>query len=157
MNNTRRTVLKASSSLTVLGLAIAAGFIQPGMALAASSWNKKAFDTKTLEALMNALGGNMPVESSKITLIAPDIAENGAVVPVSASSDLSNTTQILFLVANNPALLSAQFLLSEGTIPKVTTRVKMGKSSDVYVLVKADGKYYFAKKEVKVTLGGCGG
>lgn len=157
MNENRRTLLKASSSLTVLGLAVAAGLIKPGNAYAAEAWNKKAFDAKSLDDLMKAFGSSMPTESDQVTVIAPDIAENGAVVPVGADSKLPNTQEISLLVANNPSVMSGLFMIPAGTDPKVNTRVKMGKTSDVYALVKADGKYYFAKKEVKVTLGGCGG
>lgn len=157
MNQSKRTMLKASSSLTVLGFAIAVGLIKPHEALAKVNYNQKAFDAKALDDLMKALGGSMPVESKDITLVAPDISENGAAVSVGAESKIKNTSEIFLLVANNPSLLSAQFLIPDGTLPKVNTRLKMGKSGDVYALVKADGKYYFAKKEVKVTLGGCGG
>ena len=157
MNNERRSVLKASGSLAVLGLAVAAGLIKPNAAYAAAVWNEYAFKAKSMDELMKAFGGKMPIESKDITVIAPDIAENGAVVPVGAESKLGKTTEVSLLVANNPNVLSAQFMIPEGTDAKVNTRVKMGKSSDVYALVKADGKFYFAKKEVKVTLGGCGG
>lgn len=157
MNQNRRTLLKASSGLTVLGLAVAAGLIKPNEVFAAAGYPDKAFNAKSIDELMKALGGNMPTESKDITVIAPDIAENGAVVPVGADSKIQNTSEISLLVANNPSMMSAQFMIPVGTDAKVNTRVKMGKSSDVYALVKADGKYYFAKKEVKVTLGGCGG
>lgn len=156
MNEQRRTVLKASGGLTVLGLAVSAGLI-PSAAFAAEGYNDKAFQAKSLEDLMKSLGGEMPTESADITVIAPDIAENGAVVPVGAESAIKGTTEVSLLVSNNPSVMSAMFMIPEGTDAKVNTRVKMGKSSDVYALVKADGKYYFAKKEVKVTLGGCGG
>ncbi len=157
MNENRRTLLKASSGMTVLGLAVAAGLINPREVFAAAGYPDKAFAAKNLEDLMKAMGAGMPTETADITVIAPDIAENGAVVPVGASSKLANTSEISLLVANNPSMLSAQFMIPAGTEAKVNTRVKMGKSSDVYALVKADGKYYYAKKEVKVTLGGCGG
>ena len=157
MNQNRRTMLKASSGMTVLGLAVAAGLIKPNEVFAAAGYPEKAFNAKSLDELMKALGGNMPTESKDIAVVAPDIAENGAVVPVGADSKLPKTTEISLLVSNNPSMMSAQFMIPAGTDAKVNTRVKMGKSSDVYALVKADGKYYFAKKEVKVTLGGCGG
>lgn len=158
MNENRRSMLKASSSLTVLGLAVAAGLIKPQEVFAAApGYNEKAFSAKSMDDLMKALGGKAPKESNAITVIAPDIAENGAVVPVGASSTLPNTTEVALLVSNNPSILAAHFALPAGTDSKVNTRVKMGRSSDVYALVKADGQYYFAKKEVKVTLGGCGG
>ncbi|MCZ8015572.1 MAG: thiosulfate oxidation carrier protein SoxY [Limnobacter sp.] len=157
MNQNRRTMLKASSGMTVLGLAVAAGLIKPNEVFAAAGYPEKAFNAKSLDELMKALGSNMPTESKDIAVVAPDIAENGAVVPVGADSKLPKTTEISLLVSNNPSMMSAQFMIPAGTDAKVNTRVKMGKSSDVYALVKADGKYYFAKKEVKVTLGGCGG
>lgn len=157
MNENRRTVLKASSGLTVLGLAISAGLIKPSEALAAEGRSEAAFKAKSMDDLMKALGGSAPTESADITVVAPDIAENGAVVPVGAKSGIPNTTEVSLLVSENPAMMSAQFMIPEGTDAEVNTRVKMGKTSDVYALVKADGKYYFAKKEVKVTLGGCGG
>jgi len=158
MNENRRAVLKASSSLTVLGLAVSAGLINPRDVFAAApGYNEKAFQAKNLDELMKALGGKAPKESNAITVVAPDIAENGAVVPVGATSTLPNTTEVALLVSNNPSMLSAHFVLPAGTDAKVNTRVKMGRTSDVYALVKADGQYYFAKKEVKVTLGGCGG
>lgn len=157
MNENRRTVLKASSGLTVLSLAVAAGLIKPSEALAAEGRSDAAFKAKTMEDLMSALGGSAPTESADITVIAPDIAENGAVVPVGADSSIPNTSEVALLVSENPSIMSAQFMIPAGTQAKVNTRVKMGKTSDVYALVKADGKYYFAKKEVKVTLGGCGG
>ena len=87
---------------------------------------------------------------------APDIAENGAVVPVGVETKLK-ATQIAILVEKNPSNLAAQFMLPEGAEAFVTTRVKMGQSSNVHALVKADGKWYVATKEIKVTLGGCGG
>ncbi|HEY1058854.1 MAG TPA: thiosulfate oxidation carrier protein SoxY [Limnobacter sp.] len=158
MNESRRAVLKASSGFTVLGLAVAAGLIKPSDVLASTAgYNEKAFTAKTLDDLWKAMGTKAPKESNAVTVIAPDIAENGAVVPVGVSSTLPNTTEVALLVANNPSVLSASFVLPAGTDTKVNTRVKMGRSSDVYALVKADGQYYFAKKEVKVTLGGCGG
>lgn len=157
MNQTRRELLKGGSALTVLGLAVAAGLIKPPDVFAAEGWNQKAFETKTLEDLVKALGGSAPMASADVQVIAPDIAENGAVVPVGVSSNLPKTTEVAILVANNPNILSAHFVLPAGTDTKVNTRVKMGRTSDVYALVKADGKYYFSKKEVKVTLGGCGG
>lgn len=157
MNQNRRTMLKASSGMTVLGLAVAAGLIKPNDVFAAAGYPEKAFNAKSMDDLMKALGGNMPTESKDIVVVAPDIAENGAVVPVGADSKIPNTSEVSLLVSNNPSMMSAQFMIPAGTEAKVNTRVKMGKSSDVYALVKADGKYYFAKKEVKVTLGGCGG
>lgn len=156
MDQSRRDVLKTGGGATVLALAIAAGLIKPGDAIAAN-WNKAAFETKNLADTVKALGGATATESAEVALSSPDIAENGAVVPVTASSKLAKTESIAILVEKNPNMLVANFDLVEGTEPSVQTRVKMGQSSNVYALVKADGKFLFAKKEIKVTLGGCGG
>lgn len=143
---------------TVLSLAVAAGILRPSQAWAVQAdWNKQAFDAKSMQDVIKALGGGDAAPSDQITLVAPDIAENGAVVPVGAVSKLPNTEQISILVAKNPNALAASFTLPAGTEPEVATRVKMSQTSDVYALVKADGKYYTAHKEIKVTLGGCGG
>jgi sulfur-oxidizing protein SoxY len=109
-----------------------------------------------LDDVMKALGASGFEKSNAITLNAPDIAENGAVVPVGVVTSLK-ATQMAILVEKNPSALAAQFFFPEGAQPFVTTRVKMAQSSNVYGLVKADGKWYVASKEVKVTLGGCGG
>lgn len=155
MNTQRRKVLKLG---TVLGLAVAAGILRPEQAWAVQEeWNKTAFSATSLDDVVKALGGDQATESDKITLIAPDIAENGAVVPVGVNSNLPNTTEISILVPNNPSALTAHFDITEGTLPEVATRIKMGGTSDVYALVKADGQYYTVHKEIKVTLGGCGG
>ena len=107
---------------------------------------------------MKALGGGAPAQSKDIAFVqTPDIAENGAVVPIGVSSSLPRTESIAILVEKNPNALAAVFDLPAGTEPTVSTRVKMGQSSNIHALVKADGKYYVATKEVKVTLGGCGG
>ncbi|MFT0548461.1 thiosulfate oxidation carrier protein SoxY [Allopusillimonas ginsengisoli] len=155
MNKQRRNVLKLG---TVLGLAVAAGIMRPEEAWAVQEeWNKQAFSATKLDDVIKALGGDQATESDKITLAAPDIAENGAVVPIGVTSDLPNTTQISILVPKNPSALTAHFELPEGTLPEVATRIKMGGTSDVYALVKSDGKFYTVHKEIKVTLGGCGG
>jgi sulfur-oxidizing protein SoxY len=156
MNEQRRLVLKAGGSLGVLALAYAAGLIKPGAAFAAD-WNQTAFAGKSLEDVLAAFGGSAPTESKDIEITAPDIAENGAVVPVTIESKIAKTQAIALLVEKNPNVLSAQFELPEGTDPYVMTRVKMGQTSPVIALVKADGKYFFARREIKVTLGGCGG
>jgi sulfur-oxidizing protein SoxY len=107
---------------------------------------------------MKALGGGAPAQSKDIVFVStPDIAENGAVVPVGVSSSIPKTESIAILVEKNPNMLTAVFDIPAGTDPAVSTRIKMGQSSNVYALVKADGKYYVASKEIKVTLGGCGG
>ncbi len=158
MNTQRRDVLKAGSGVTLMTLLAAAGWLQPGEALAAEAWNKAAFDTKSMEDTMKALGGGAAAQSRDITFVqTPDIAENGAVVPVGITSAIPKTESIAILVEKNPNMLAAVFDIPAGTDPSISTRVKMGQSSNIYALVKADGKYYVAAKEVKVTLGGCGG
>jgi sulfur-oxidizing protein SoxY len=107
--------------------------------------------------VLKALGAGAPVESKDITIIGPDIAENGAVVPIGVQSSIPKTESIAILVEKNPNMLAGVFDIPAGTDPSVTTRIKMGQSSNVHALVKADGKYYVATKEIKVTLGGCGG
>lgn len=156
MNKTRRNLLQATGSATVMALAASAGVFKSGNVLAAD-WNKAAFDTKNLQDTVKALGGTAATESKDITITSPDIAENGAVVPVSVSSKLGKTESIAILVEKNPNALSAAFDIPGGTEPFVSTRVKMGQTSNVHAVVKADGKYFYATKEIKVTLGGCGG
>jgi sulfur-oxidizing protein SoxY len=155
MNHQRRDALKAGSGLGMLGLLAAAGLIKPEMANAA--WNEAAFDAKSMDAAFTAFGAGKPAESADIQITAPDIAENGAVVPVGVVSNVPKTEQIVILIEKNPSMVAATFSIPEGTLADVQTRVKMGQTSDVYAMVKADGKFYMAKKEVKVTLGGCGG
>lgn len=150
MNKQRRDLLKYSA---VFGLMASAGLISPAQA---EEWNKAAFEGKSLDDVFKALGTSTPDKSSAVTLNAPDIAENGAVVPVSVTSSLK-ADQIAILVEKNPSTLAAQFFLPAGTEAFVTTRIKMGQTSNVYALVKADGKWAMAVKEIKVTLGGCGG
>jgi len=158
MDVKRREVLKTGGGVTLLTLLAAAGWLKPGDAIAAD-WNKAAFETKTMDETMKALGGSgAPAQSKDITFFAtPDIAENGAVVPIGVTSNLPKTDAIAILVEKNPNMLAALFELPAGTEASVSTRVKMGQSSNVYALVRADGKYHVASKEIKVTLGGCGG
>lgn len=155
MNNQRRQVLKAGSGAALLGVLAAAGLITPGVALA--DWNKAAFDAKSMADTLKALGASAPVDSKDVQLVGPDIAENGAVVTVGVSSTLANVTMMAILIEKNPNPLAASFTLPEGTEANVQTRVKMGQTSNVYALVKAGGKFYMSTKEIKVTLGGCGG
>jgi sulfur-oxidizing protein SoxY len=111
-----------------------------------------------MDDTFKSLGSGTPAQSKGITFTqTPDIAENGAVVPVGITSAIPNTQSIAILIEKNPNVLTAVFDIPPGTEPSITTRVKMGQSSNIYALVKADGKYYIASKEVKVTLGGCGG
>ena len=156
MNDNRRKVLKGTGGMAIMGLAGSAGLFTPGMA-SAQTWNKAAFETKNLADTVKALGGGAPTESKDIVISSPDIAENGAVVPFTVSSRLAKTESIALLVEKNPNALAASFDIPAGTEAGVTTRVKMGQTSNVTALVKADGKYYYTTKEVKVTIGGCGG
>jgi sulfur-oxidizing protein SoxY len=152
----RRNTLKLSGSMAALAAAFAAGLLKPEFAFA-EDWNKAAFDTRSVADTVKALGGGTPTESKDIQIVAPDIAENGAVVPITVTSNIPKTTNIALLIEKNPNTLTASFDIPEGTDPYVQTRVKMGQTSNVTALVKADGKYFFVSKEVKVTLGGCGG
>lgn len=155
MTETRRDFMKLTG---VFGLLAAAGLLTVEQAHAQQqAWNKAAFETKNLNDAVKALGGAAPVESKDIAITAPDIAENGAVVPVGVASRIPNTQAVYVLVEKNPNVLAAGFNIPAGTEPNVSTRIKMGQTSNVYAVVKADGKFYVASKEVKVTLGGCGG
>ena len=157
MNSGRRKVLQGTSGAAVLALASAAGLFKPGSAWAQANWNKAAFETKSLNDAVKAMGGASAAESKDIAINSPDIAENGAVVPFTIQSKLPKTEQMALLVEKNPNILAASFNIPDGTEPWVNTRVKMGQTSNVIALVKADGKFYYTVKEVKVTLGGCGG
>lgn len=153
----RRDFLASGSSASALALVAAAG-LTPVHAQTAPAWNKAAFDTKSLVDAAKALGASSaPVESKDLVLQAPEIAENGAVVRVAAQSNIANTTQMAFVIEKNPSALAAAFEIPAGTEAAVSTNVKMAQSSNVYALVKAGDKFFYAVKEVKVTLGGCGG
>jgi sulfur-oxidizing protein SoxY len=156
MDHDRRDALRRGGGLTLLTLVAAAGWLPRGAA--AETWNKDAFSTKTLDETMKALRGSAPVASKDIVFFStPDIAENGAVVPIGITSNVPKTESIAILVEKNPNMLSAVFDVPAGTEPSLSTRIKMGQTSNVYALVKADGKYFVNSKEIKVTLGGCGG
>ena len=149
----RRDLLARTAS--VAGLLAAAGLLP---AEAQAAWNAAAFEAKSLADAVKGLGGSAPVESKDVSLTAPDIAENGAVVPVAASTTLAGVKRLAFVIEKNPAALAAVFELSEHIEPSVAARVKMGQSSQVYaVALMADGRVFYTGKEVKVTLGGCGG
>ena len=157
MNRKRREVLKTGGGAGLLALLAAAGWVKPETALA-QAWNKAAFESHSMAETMKELGGGEPAQSKDIVFFqTPDIAENGAVVPIGVSSSIPKTESIAILIEKNPNMLAANFDIPAGTEPALTTRVKMGQTSNIYALVKADGKYYVAAKEVKVTLGGCGG
>ena len=152
MKQSRRTTLQQGA--IVAGLLMSTGLF-PQYALA---FNTKAFEAKRLGDVLKALGAGAPTESKDVTITGPDSAENGAVVPLGASTALPGVKQLLVLVEKNPSALIAVFNMTDGIDTNISTRAKMGQSSDVYaVAVMNDGKVLYAKKEVKVTLGGCGG
>ncbi|MCG8426761.1 MAG: thiosulfate oxidation carrier protein SoxY [Chromatiales bacterium] len=152
----RRIFLKGSMAASALGVAVGAGLLAPKSVLAA--WNKEAFTAKDTPTAMNSLfGADQAEESGDIKIKAPDIAENGAVVPITVSTGMAGVESIAIIASNNPVPLVANFGMGEGSSGFVSTRIKMGKSGDVVAVVKAGGKLYTAKKGVKVTIGGCGG
>ncbi|MDO8370989.1 MAG: thiosulfate oxidation carrier protein SoxY [Pseudomonadota bacterium] len=153
----RRHFLATSSGATALALAASAGLV-PAHAQTAPAWNKAAFESKTLAEVVKAIGASgAPVESKDLVLQAPEIAENGSVVRVGAQSNIAGTTQLALVVEKNPSVLAALFDIPAGTDANVSTNLKMGQSSNVYALAKVGDKLFYAVKEVKVTLGGCGG
>jgi sulfur-oxidizing protein SoxY len=154
MNQLRRSFLRLAAGTGTLAIAAAAGLLRTGQAWAA--WNKAGFESKALAEVLKSLGASGAAESSDIVITAPDIAENGAVVPVAVTSKIPNTQQISIVAEKNPFPLAATFDVAGGGEGYVSTRLKMGQTSDVWAVVKADGKYFVAKKEVKVTVGGCG-
>jgi sulfur-oxidizing protein SoxY len=155
MERARRVVLKGAGATGALAAALAAGLLKPGQALAA--WNKGAFDAKTTADAMKALGVANAAESKDIQIRAPEIAENGAVVPIDITSNIPGTTSISVFVEKNPFPYTGTFDVSQGALPFVHLRIKIGESSPVRVVVAAGGKYFTTAKEVKVTIGGCGG
>src|ERR1044071_6598830 len=145
MNNLRRTMLGAAAFL----------LLKPFAALAA--WQKEAFGAKSAPDALKSLGAGNPAPSQDVLIEAPQIAENGAVVPIEITSNVKGTTSILVLIDKNPFPLVAKFDFSEGALPFVKVNVKMGETSDVRVVAEAGGRHYVATKEVKVTIGGGGG
>ncbi|MDQ1362500.1 MAG: sulfur-oxidizing protein SoxY [Pseudomonadota bacterium] len=156
MNTTRRKFLKTSAMTGAAVATIGTGILAPRHAMAA--WSKAAFDATDVNAALTGSYGNTDMTNSNdIEIKAPDIAENGAVVPVSVSSKIAGTESISILLPGNNTPLAATFTLSSRTEGFVSTRVKMSKTADVVAVIRANGKLYTAKKEVKVTIGGCGG
>ncbi len=152
----RRTFLKGSLATGTVAVAVGAGLLTPGMVLAA--WPKGAFSAKSVQAGMSALlGTDTTTPSSDIEIKAPDIAENGAVVPVTVNTGIGGVESIALFVEKNGAPLAANFILGKNARGFISSRLKMGKTSNVIAVVKAGGKVYSARKEVKVTIGGCGG
>jgi sulfur-oxidizing protein SoxY len=145
MNRLRRALVAA----------LALTLVRPLAALAA--WNKEAFGANTPGDALKGLGIANAMPSNEVTIDAPQIAENGAVVPVEISSAIAGTTALMVVIEKNPFPLVARFDFKDGALPFVKVNVKMGETSDIRVLAEAGGKYYSATKEVKVTIGGCGG
>ena len=153
----RREFGQSTTGAAALGLAASAG-VFPTTASAQTAWNKAAFEAKSLAEVVKALGGTeAATESKDVILSAPEIAENGNVVRLGAQSAIAGTTWLGLVVEKNPAALTAGFDVMAGTEANMSTNVKMGQSTNVYALAKAGDKYFYAVKEVKVTLGGCGG
>ena len=156
MNLLRRKFVKTAA---FVGATVAVGstaVLMPQRAIGA--YAKAAFEAKDVDGALNAsLGSASHTASGEVTLKAPDIAENGAVVPITVSSDMSNVTAISIIAVANASPLTSTYTLSGGAEPFVSTRIKMAKTSEVLAVLKADGKLYSTSKEVKVTIGGCGG
>lgn len=145
------------SLLTAVVLGTSAGILLTPRRVHAA-WPKAAFDEKDLSAAIESIyGGFDLVESTKVNLKAPEIAENGAIVPINVKANLKNVESIMIFVEHNPQPLASGYKLTSKSEPKIGTRIKMGKTSKIIAAVKSDGKIYTASKEVKVTIGGCGG
>jgi sulfur-oxidizing protein SoxY len=153
----RREFVQNITGTATVGLATTVGLF-PASAMAQTAWNKAAFEAKNLTDVVKALGGtSAAIESKDVSLSAPEIAENGNVVRLGAQSAVAGTTWLGLVVEKNPAALTAGFDVPVGTDANMSTNVKMGQSTNVYALAKVGDKFLYAMKEVKVTLGGCGG
>lgn len=156
MNLVRRKLIKTATLLGAAVTTVGTGILVPQRVLGA--YVKSAFDADNVDAALTAaMGSNQHSASDSIKLKAPDIAENGAVVPITVSSSLSNVSAISIVASGNASPLTSTYELSSASEAFVSTRIKMAKTSDVLAVVKADGKLYSTNKEVKVTIGGCGG
>jgi sulfur-oxidizing protein SoxY len=152
----RRIFLKGTLATGAVGMAVSTGLLTPRTSFAA--WSKAAFEAKDVSSALSSLYGASDMTSSdKISIKAPDIAENGAVVPVSVTTSIDGASSISIIADQNATPLTAEFILGPGTEGYVSTRIKMGKTANVIAVVKAGDKLYSSKKEVKVTIGGCGG
>ncbi len=155
VNQQRRVVLKGAAAASLVGLAASWGFSTAAFAARPQA----AFDAEELDAALDALFGDQSVADAAANIVVkgPEIAENGAVVPIKVTANIDNVESIAVLVPNNPAPMVASFDLQPGVVPEVSMRIKMGKTSDVIALVKSNGSVYRGASEVKVTIGGCGG
>jgi sulfur-oxidizing protein SoxY len=156
MDMIRRTVLKGAGATGVLAGLLATGMLKPTLAYA-NEWNKAAFEAKELDAALKALGADGAADHKDLVMKAPEIAENGAVVPIDVTSNIPNTASIAILVVKNPLPLSSSFEFANGGVADVAVRLKVAQTSVIRAVAKADGKSYSTQKEVKVTVGGCGG
>ncbi len=156
MNDLRRRLLKGTGAAAMLGAALAAGLGAPVRALAAV-WNKDAFGAKSAKDALASLGASNAVQSKDISIDASEIAENGAVVPIEVMSNIPGTRSIAVVIEKNPFPLASRFDFTDDAVPFVKLNVKIGESSFVRVVAEAGGKHYFASREIKVTIGGCGG
>ena len=156
MDLLRRTVLKGAGASGVLAGLLATGMLKPTLAYA-DDWNKAAFEAKDFDVAAKAIGGEGAAANAALVMKAPEIAENGAVVPIDVTSNIPNTTYIAILVKKNPFPLTSSFEFANGAIADVSVRLKVAETSVIQAIAKADGKVYSAQKEVKVTVGGCGG
>jgi sulfur-oxidizing protein SoxY len=154
MQRSRRTVLKTAGSTGLLAAAAAVGLVRPAAAAPAT---KATYEAKSTADAMKSMGVSGAVDSKDIQIKAPDIAENGAVVPIEITSSIPGTETITVFVEKNPFPFTGSFDVSKGAVPFVALRAKIGESSNVRAVVAAGGKYYTTAKEVKVTIGGCGG
>jgi sulfur-oxidizing protein SoxY len=155
----RRMILKGAAFCGVAGLGLAdlPLLLTQAQAADAKGWPAEAFKQKNEAAVLKALYGKTATPSDKINLDAPEIAENGAVVPIAIKSSLPKVTAMAVLVLHNPYTLAAAYKIPDGTEAMMANRLKMAKTSKVVAVVESDGKLYTASKEVKVTVGGCGG
>jgi sulfur-oxidizing protein SoxY len=154
---TRRLILKGAATVALIGLGNLPFSLSSALAAANDKYPEDAFKQKSDADAIKALYGKTAEPSDKVKLDAPEIAENGAVVPITVSSTLVDVTSISILVAENPNALAASYKIPAGTLPSVANRLKMAKTTNVIAVVEAGGKLYSASKEVKVTVGGCGG
>jgi sulfur-oxidizing protein SoxY len=154
---TRRLILQGAGAVALIGLGNLPFGLAPAFAAANDKYPEDAFKQKSDADAIKALYGKTAEASDKVKLDAPEIAENGAVVPIGVSTTLADVTSISFLVSENPNALVASYRIPAGTVPSVANRIKMAKTSNVIVIVEAGGELYSATKEVKVTVGGCGG
>jgi sulfur-oxidizing protein SoxY len=154
---TRRLVLQGAGVVALIGLGNMAFGPTPAFAAANDKYPEDAFKQKSDADAIKSLYGKTAEPSDKVKMDAPEIAENGAVVPISVTTSLADVTSISILVAENPNALAASYKIPAGTMPSVANRLKMAKTTNVIAIVEAGGKLYSTTKEVKVTVGGCGG